>query len=97
MAKRALITGITGQDGSFLAELFLQKGYEVFGVIGGLRRSIRAESTISITIRLSRTPPAADTDQLETAQRRILCHEDRSHRHRLCRPRHGHLLGGERQ
>src|SRR5205085_10087963 len=33
MAKRALITGITGQDGSFLAELLLQKGYEVFGVI----------------------------------------------------------------
>ena len=33
MAKRALITGITGQDGSFLAELLLAKGYEVFGVI----------------------------------------------------------------
>jgi GDPmannose 4,6-dehydratase len=32
MAKRALITGVTGQDGSFLAELLLQKGYEVFGV-----------------------------------------------------------------
>ena len=29
--KRALITGITGQDGSFLAELLLDKGYEVFG------------------------------------------------------------------
>lgn len=29
--KRALITGITGQDGSFLAELLLEKGYEVFG------------------------------------------------------------------
>ncbi|MBL9006807.1 MAG: GDP-mannose 4,6-dehydratase [Myxococcales bacterium] len=34
--KRALITGITGQDGSYLAELLLQKGYEVHGV---LRRS----------------------------------------------------------
>jgi GDPmannose 4,6-dehydratase len=33
MGRRALITGITGQDGSFLAELLLQKGYEVFGVI----------------------------------------------------------------
>lgn len=33
MAKRALITGITGQDGSFLAELLLAKGYEVYGVI----------------------------------------------------------------
>jgi GDPmannose 4,6-dehydratase len=33
MAKRALVTGITGQDGSFLAELLLEKGYEVHGVI----------------------------------------------------------------
>jgi GDPmannose 4,6-dehydratase len=30
--KRALITGVTGQDGSYLAELLLQKGYKVFGV-----------------------------------------------------------------
>jgi GDPmannose 4,6-dehydratase len=33
MQKRALITGITGQDGSYLAELLLDKGYEVFGVV----------------------------------------------------------------
>jgi len=32
MAKRALITGITGQDGSYLAELLLEKGYEVIGL-----------------------------------------------------------------
>lgn len=32
-AKRALITGITGQDGSYLAELLLDKGYEVYGVV----------------------------------------------------------------
>src|SRR6476469_5023882 len=32
MAKRALITGITGQDGSYLAELLLAKGYEVHGI-----------------------------------------------------------------
>lgn len=31
--KRALITGITGQDGSYLAELLLDKGYEVHGLI----------------------------------------------------------------
>ena len=31
--KKALITGITGQDGSFLAELLLAKEYEVHGVI----------------------------------------------------------------
>jgi GDPmannose 4,6-dehydratase len=33
MAKRALITGITGQDGSFLADFLLEKGYEVFGLV----------------------------------------------------------------
>ena len=33
MAKRALITGITGQDGSYLAELLLTKGYEVHGMV----------------------------------------------------------------
>jgi GDPmannose 4,6-dehydratase len=33
MAKRALITGITGQDGSYLAELLLDKGYEVHGLV----------------------------------------------------------------
>jgi GDPmannose 4,6-dehydratase len=33
MAKRALITGITGQDGSYLAELLLEKGYEVYGMV----------------------------------------------------------------
>jgi GDPmannose 4,6-dehydratase len=33
MAKRALITGITGQDGSYLAELLLEQGYEVFGLV----------------------------------------------------------------
>jgi len=33
MSKRALITGITGQDGSYLAELLLGKGYEVIGMV----------------------------------------------------------------
>ena len=32
-AKVALITGITGQDGSYLAELLLEKGYEVHGIV----------------------------------------------------------------
>ncbi|HET9129408.1 MAG TPA: GDP-mannose 4,6-dehydratase, partial [Terriglobia bacterium] len=31
--KKALITGVTGQDGSYLAELLLAKGYAVYGVI----------------------------------------------------------------
>lgn len=33
MAKKALITGITGQDGSYLTELLLEKGYEVHGIV----------------------------------------------------------------
>ena len=33
MTKRALITGVTGQDGSYLAELLLEKGYEVMGMV----------------------------------------------------------------
>ncbi|KAM3114463.1 GDP-mannose 4,6-dehydratase [Phormidesmis sp. 146-33] len=33
MHKRALVTGLTGQDGSYLAELLLSKGYEVFGLV----------------------------------------------------------------
>ena len=33
MMKKALITGITGQDGSYLAEFLLSKGYEVHGII----------------------------------------------------------------
>lgn len=38
--KRALITGITGQDGSYLAELLLEKGYKVYGVV---RRKSKAD------------------------------------------------------
>lgn len=33
MAKRALVTGITGQDGAYLAQMLLQKGYEVYGAV----------------------------------------------------------------
>lgn len=33
MAKKALITGITGQDGSYLAEFLLEKGYDVYGLV----------------------------------------------------------------
>ncbi|SVD09223.1 uncharacterized protein METZ01_LOCUS362077, partial [marine metagenome] len=31
--KKALITGVTGQDGSYLAELLLEKGYQVHGLV----------------------------------------------------------------
>ena len=37
MNKVALITGITGQDGSYLAEFLLEKGYEVHGIKGAHR------------------------------------------------------------
>jgi GDPmannose 4,6-dehydratase len=33
--KRALLTGITGQDGTYLAELLIEKGYQVYGLIRG--------------------------------------------------------------
>ena len=39
MVKRAVITGITGQDGSYLAELLLEKGYEVTGIVRRLSAS----------------------------------------------------------
>ena len=44
--KKALITGVTGQDGSYLAELLLDKGYEVHGI---KRRSAHLIPTASIT------------------------------------------------
>jgi GDPmannose 4,6-dehydratase len=62
MAKRALITGITGQDGSYLAELLLEKQYEVFGMIRRLStpNSWRIEHIVDrITLR-----PADLLDQL---------------------------------
>ncbi len=43
MANRALVTGISGQDGSYLAELLLDKGYEVYGAI---RRRADAENEL---------------------------------------------------
>ena len=48
MTKRALITGITGQDGSFLAELLLEKGYEVYGM--RRRSSVDTKSRIGHVI-----------------------------------------------
>src|SRR5579862_3762915 len=41
--KKALITGITGQDGSYLAELLLKKGYEVHGIIRSEERRVGKE------------------------------------------------------
>jgi GDPmannose 4,6-dehydratase len=44
MAKKALITGITGQDGAYLTELLLKKGYEVYGV----RRRVSANNASTL-------------------------------------------------
>ena len=40
MARKALITGVTGQDGAYLSRLLLEKGYEVHGMV---RRSSNSE------------------------------------------------------
>jgi len=49
-SKRALITGITGQDGSYLSELLLAKGYEVHGII---RRSSTINTSYFCTMGIS--------------------------------------------
>jgi GDPmannose 4,6-dehydratase len=54
MGKRALITGITGQDGSYLAELLLDKGYEVYGLV-------RRSSSVSRS-RIDHLTRSTDTD-----------------------------------
>jgi GDPmannose 4,6-dehydratase len=56
MLKRALITGITGQDGSYLAELLLAKGYEVHGVV---RRSSSVNRARIDHLRASESGPNA--------------------------------------
>ncbi len=55
MAKSALITGITGQDGSYLAEFLLSKGYEVYGLV---RRSstINFERLVTLQDRVELIP-----------------------------------------
>jgi GDPmannose 4,6-dehydratase len=47
--KKALVTGITGQDGSYLAELLLEKGYEVDGLI---RRSSSVREEVIAACRI---------------------------------------------
>ena len=52
--KRALITGVTGQDGAYLAQLLLSKGYEVHGIKRRASSSTPLASTISTKIRICR-------------------------------------------
>jgi GDPmannose 4,6-dehydratase len=54
--KKALITGITGQDGSYLAEFLLAKGYEVHGIKRRASQFNTQRSTIFIRIRTIPSP-----------------------------------------
>ena len=67
MRKRALITGITGQDGSYLAELLLEQGYEVIGMV---RRSSHAQ------LRAHRPHPGPGLPRGRRPPRRGLAHRD---------------------
>ncbi|MFH1800851.1 MAG: GDP-mannose 4,6-dehydratase [Candidatus Omnitrophota bacterium] len=60
MAKKALITGITGQDGSYLAEFLLSKGYEVHGIV----RRVALEDPAHRTWRIN---PIRDKVKLHSA------------------------------
>ena len=48
MTKRALITGVTGQDGSYLVELLLDQGYEVYIVADGVSSRSAANKEVGI-------------------------------------------------
>jgi len=75
MGKSALITGITGQDGSYLAEFLLDKGYQVFGLV---RRSstINFERIAHLQDRIELIPgDLLDQSSLMTALRTVKPHE----------------------
>ena len=54
MSKVALITGVTGQDGSYLAEFLLEKGYEVHGIVrrASISNTVRIDHLIEEDARL---------------------------------------------
>ena len=64
MSKKALITGITGQDGSYLAEFLLSKGYEVHGIV----RRVALEDPTHRTWRIN---PIRDKVKLHSASQLI--------------------------
>jgi GDPmannose 4,6-dehydratase len=78
VTQRALITGITGQDGSYLAELLLDKGYEVIGMV---RRSSTTnfERIAHIQDRLVLDPYTASGDLLDEASLIAILREYRPH------------------
>jgi GDPmannose 4,6-dehydratase len=56
MTNRALITGVSGQDGSYLTEFLLGKGYEVYGVMRRASFFNTDPRTISTTTPISAAP-----------------------------------------
>jgi len=75
MAKKALITGVTGQDGSYLAELLLEKGYNVYGIVR--RSSLERFDRIEHILDRIEVVQGDLTDQssLDESVRRIQPHE----------------------
>ena len=72
---RALITGVTGQDGSYLAELLLEKGYEVYGVVRNLARA-HLEGVAAFGGRLNYVEAdLADQPSLDRAMAQVQPHE----------------------
>ena len=60
MSKRAIITGITGQDGSYLAELLLEQGYEVVRVtrrLSGVGEHLRTQKLHRLAVAARSTNP----------------------------------------
>jgi GDPmannose 4,6-dehydratase len=76
--ERALITGITGQDGSFLAELLLEKGYRVSGLVrGGVDRSLGSSEHLRGQVELVEgdlLEPASIAAAIERVRPRELYH-----------------------
>lgn len=66
MNKKALITGITGQDGSFLAEFLLEKGYEVHGIIrrASISNTARIDHLIAINAIILHDGDLSDSSSL---------------------------------
>ncbi len=69
MAPRAFITGITGQDGSYLAELLLAKGYQI-GKVDGLIGKATREAIMAFQTSQRMEPQGRPTGQVLDALRR---------------------------
>ena len=82
--KRALITGINGQDGSYLAEFLLEKGYEVWGV---LRRNSNPESQTSRIDHIFKDIKLVYGDLTDIASLNSIIHQ--------CRPREIYNLAAQ--